>query len=55
MLFTSLLYDDASGLLRGVFPERGWMREHYGFKNDLLLPYYHARRLLDLALRRASL
>jgi hypothetical protein len=28
------------------------MRERYGFKSDMHLPYYHAKRLFDLALRR---
>lgn len=51
VLFTSLLYDDIQGLLRGIFPGRDWMQQRYGFRNGLLLPYYHGRRLLDLACR----
>jgi hypothetical protein len=52
ILFTSLLYDDIGGLWRAVFPAREWMHAHYGFDARWQLPYYHARRLLDLAFRR---
>jgi hypothetical protein len=52
IFFTSCLYDDARGLLRGIFPARAWMRERYGFRSSLLLPVYHARRLTNLLLRR---
>lgn len=54
ILFNALLYDNLWGLLRSIFPARAWMRERYGFRSDLLLPYYHARRLFDLALRRVN-
>ena len=54
VLFTSLLHDDLSGLWRGMFPNRRWMRDRYGFTNNLLLPYYHLRRIADLIVRRAS-
>jgi len=54
IVFTALLYDDLGGLWRGIFPSRAWMRERYGFQSDWLLPYYHGRRLVDLALRRES-
>jgi hypothetical protein len=54
ILFNALLYDDFKGLLRGIFPNRTWMRNRYGFNNSLLLPFYHCRRLLDLTLRRAN-
>lgn len=54
IIFNSLLYDDFRGLLRGLFPSGTWMRERYGFRSNLLLPYYHGRRLLDLALRRVN-
>jgi hypothetical protein len=54
VLFNALLYDDLRGLLRGIFPNTFWMRERYGFRSNLLLPYYHARRLFDLALRRTN-
>ena len=54
VIFTSLLYDDSRGLWRGILPDRNWMHERYGFQNDLLLPFYHLRRVADLALRRAN-
>jgi len=54
ILFNALLYDDLRGLLRAIFPDRAWMRERYGFHSSLLLPYYHARRLFDLAFRRVN-
>ncbi len=52
ILFTALLYDDLRGLWRGVFPDKAWMQERYGFRSSLLLPIYHVRRLADLTWRR---
>jgi hypothetical protein len=52
--FTALLYDDAGGLWKAAFPERAYMRQRYAMRSDLLLPYYHLKRLADLALRRVS-
>ena len=54
VFFTALLYDDLKGLWRGLFPGKAWMRAHYGFHRNWLLPYYYGRRLVDLALRRVS-
>ena len=54
ILFTALLYDDLDGLWRGIFPARSWMKARYGFRHDWLLPYYHGRRLLNLARRRVN-
>lgn len=54
VLFTSLMYDDFGGFWRGMFPDREWMRERYGFSNGLLLPYYHARRVVNLVARRVG-
>ena len=54
IIFTALLYDDFSGLWRGIFPDRNWMSERYHFKQRWQLPYYHVRRLVDLSLRRMS-
>lgn len=53
ILFTALLYDDLAGLARGVFPAPAWMRERYGVRHTAFLPLAYARRLADLALRRA--
>ncbi|KPV53921.1 hypothetical protein SE17_06810 [Kouleothrix aurantiaca] len=54
ILFTAMLYDDAGGLWRGIFPDSAWMQKHYGFTNKLLLPLYHGRRIANLAFRRIS-
>lgn len=54
IFFAALLYDDLSGLWRGIFPGWKWMREHYKFRNNFFLPYYYVRRLKDLVLRRVS-
>lgn len=52
ILFNILLYDDFNGLWKAVFPEKKWMKERYGFKNNLLLPAYYIDRLKDLLFRR---
>jgi hypothetical protein len=54
VLFTALLYDDFAGLWRGVFPDAAWMRTQYGFHSKWLLPYFHGRRLANLAFRRTA-
>ncbi len=52
VVFTALLYDDFTGLWRGMFPDAAWMRKHYQFSRAHLLPYYHCQRLFNLAFRR---
>lgn len=52
--FTGSLYDDLSGLWRGIFPARAWMREQYNIRHSLLIPFYYLRRLRELAFSRAS-
>ena len=54
ILFNALLYDDFHGLLRSIFPARGWMKARYYFQSDWLLPVYHLRRLFDLAFHRVN-
>lgn len=54
ILFNVLLYDDLNGLWKAVFPNRIWMKERYGFKNNFLLPAYYLSRLKDLLFRRIS-
>jgi len=52
VLFTTLLYDNISGLFRAILPDRAWMINRYQVKNQLLLPYFYAVRWVDLAFRR---
>ena len=52
--FTALLYDDTRGLRRGIFPDAGWMRERYGFKSGIILPFYYAKRIANLTFRRVG-
>jgi hypothetical protein len=52
--FTALLYDDLTGLVRALLPERRWMQAHYGFTRPWMLPAYYARRAFELAFRRVS-
>ena len=52
VLFVSLLYDDFGGLLRGVFPSREHMLEHYGTNNMLVLPLLYFHRLFNLLWKR---
>lgn len=54
MVFHSLLYDNFIGLLRSLFPENWWMKEHYNFENSYFLLFYHCKHLLDLIFRRAN-
>ena len=52
--FNSLLYDDLSGFLKGLFPSPEWVLERYGSRNRLVLPILYARRLWELLFRRAN-
>lgn len=54
ILFNSLLYDDFYGLWRGVFPDKTWMQERYGFQHGWQLPYYHLKRMGSLLFRRLA-
>lgn len=54
MIFVSLLYDDFSDFMRGVFPSSEDMKAQYNFQSSLCLPYYHIKRLLNLVLKRAN-
>jgi len=52
VLFNGLLYDDLSGLVRGIIPDPNWIKERYEIENNLVLPLYYVKRLLDLACKR---
>jgi len=54
IIFTALLYDDLSGLWRGIFPDQKWMRERYGIKSEKRLPLFYLKRLMDLTFRRIN-
>ena len=53
IIFNALLYDEVSGFIRGVLPRPDTLRQRYGFKSSILLPWYYARRILELVTRRA--
>lgn len=52
IVFVALLYDSFGGLIKGVFPEKAWMRERYGSDHTLLLPLLYLHRLFDLVWKR---
>ncbi|MDY6854694.1 MAG: nucleotidyltransferase family protein [Thermodesulfobacteriota bacterium] len=54
IIFTALLYDDLRGLWRSIFPDKVWIREQYGTKEDQGLPGLYLKRLIDLTFRRVS-
>lgn len=55
ILFVSMLYDSVLDFLRGVIPSTKNIKEQYGFQSSLLLPYYYAKRLLNLIFRRVGI
>lgn len=50
--FNTSLFDDVTGLLRAIFPERKWMEDRYKRSSPALLPYLYTKRIADLAFRR---
>ena len=54
LVFVSLLYDDFSDFCTGIFPPTRQMKEDYDFSSSLLLPYYHAKRIINLLFKRAN-
>ena len=54
IVFTGMLYDNLSGLLKGVFPDPNWVKERYGSKSNFKLLYYYPKRLFDLIFKRMS-
>ena len=52
IIFTIMLYDDWTGLFKGIFPEGNWMRKQYRFKSKFLFPYYYTYRLASLVFKR---
>lgn len=52
LAFNALLYDDAIGLARAIFPRVSWMRQRYHC-STAAVPWYYLRRLSDLVCRRS--
>jgi len=52
IIFNCLLYDSLFDLLKGILPSRKWLKEHYKFESNLLLPYYYIKRIANLAFKR---
>lgn len=51
--FNAMLYDDLSGLLRGVFPDQAWMKERYGASGRFSMAKAYLSRIANLAWRRS--
>ncbi len=54
IVFVTLLYDSFSDFISGLFPSAQKMKAQYGFTSNLYLPYYHAKRLASLLLKRVN-
>ena len=54
IIFVSLLYDSWSDFFLGIFPSSIDMKSQYGYKNNLLTPYYYGKRLLNMIFKRAK-
>ena len=52
IVFVSLLYDSIGGLLRGIIPDKKWMKQRYGVESSFVLPFFYIYRLLDLVWKR---
>ena len=52
IIFVSLLYDTLGGLLRSIIPDKKWMKDHYGVKSSISLPFYYILRLVNLIWKR---
>lgn len=52
IVFNCLLYDSLGDFLKGVLPSQKWLKNHYKFENNFLLPYYYMKRIANLAFRR---
>jgi len=52
IVFNCLLYDSFFDLFRGILPSPRWLKEHYKFESNLLLPFYYVKRVANLAFKR---
>ena len=55
IIFVSMLYDTFDDFFAGVFPGAEKMKQQYKFSNNLLLPFYHVKRIASLLLKRANI
>ncbi len=54
IIFVSMLYDTFGDFFAGVLPDSRNMKEQYAFSSNFLLPFYHAKRIAQLLLKRAN-
>ena len=54
IIFVSLLYDDFTDFIKGIFPPSAELKEKYEFKSSWLVPYYHCKRILNLVISRVN-
>ena len=52
LVWNAMLYDSIFGLIKSVFPTSSWMKDHYGIKNSLFLPYLYIKRVWGLVFYR---
>lgn len=52
LIFVAFIYDDVSGLWRGIFPKSHDMANQYGTFNKGKILFFHIKRLVHLILRR---
>lgn len=52
IFFSIMMYDNFMGFLISIVPSSDYLMKKYGFKNPLLVPYFHVKRLMDLVIKR---
>lgn len=55
IIFNMSLYDSLGEVLTAIFPPSKVMKKRYEFSTNILLPYYHFKRIISLVLKRAKL
>jgi len=54
LLWNIMLYDSAFGLFKAVFPNRDWIKNHYGIEKHCFLPYLYLKRIFELIFYRMN-
>ena len=54
IFFTVLLFDDLRGVLKGIFPNRAWMKQRYGNDSRFSIVRAYLHRIYDLVFRRQN-